>query len=73
MATDKVTVDALVEISTIFVEAIASAGPMGAPGGHLYAASMSVLSLEQFQSIMALLCRTGLIEKRGECYHKVNT
>lgn len=52
------------------LEACKVAGPMGAPGGHLYAALMATgMRLEQFESIMRALVEAGKLEKRGHCYH----
>lgn len=49
---------------------IAECGPMGAPGGVLYAALMGHgCTLSQFESIMGALVRSGRVRKVGECYH----
>lgn len=62
--------DALRRIVAAVVDAVREAGPLGAPGGILYAALMTQgCTLSQFESLMAALCRTGKLEKRGECYH----
>jgi len=48
---------------------VALAGPLGAPGGHLYAALMSAgCTLNQFEQIMSGLVQSGDLAKRGECY-----
>lgn len=36
------------------------------PSGELYVRVMDVLSLEQYQSIIGILTRAGLIESRGQ-------
>jgi hypothetical protein len=61
---------ALRQIAAAVVEAVREAGPMGAPGGHLYAALMAQgCTLSQFESLMGALVRTGKLTKRGQCYH----
>jgi hypothetical protein len=61
---------ALLAILDGIVEAVAAAGPIGAPGGILYAALMSAgCSFSQFNSIMGALVRAGKVVKRGDCYH----
>jgi len=63
---------ALRMIVSAVLETIQQAGPLGAPGGHLYAALMTRgCTLSQFESLMGALVRTGRVEKRGECYHAV--
>ena len=62
---------ALRAIAEIFIEAVRAAGPLGAPGGHLYAACIGKLSLQQFEQIMSGLCRAGKLRKRGDCYHAI--
>lgn len=61
--------DAIVELANTIVDAVkASPSPLGVPGGHLYAATMSVLSLDQFNQIMGVLVKLGKLERHGECY-----
>lgn len=61
---------ALRMIVSAVLETIQQAGPIGAPGGHLYAALMAQgCSLSQFESLMGALVRSGRVEKRGDCYH----
>jgi hypothetical protein len=45
--------------------------PDGAPGGHLYAALMSYMTLEQFEAMMAALIFSERVTKRGDCYYPV--
>lgn len=60
---------ALRAIAEIVINAVRVAGPMGAPGGHIYAAMMAGgISLSQYQQIMAGLVRAGKLTKHGECY-----
>ena len=56
------------QLARIFIDAVAEAGPQGAPGGVMYAAVMGSMSLSQFQTIMATLCEVGMLRRRGECY-----
>lgn len=57
-------------IAQAVLESIKAAGPLGAPGGHLYAALMAHgCSLQQFEQIMTGLERNGMVTKRGDCYH----
>lgn len=59
----KVLVDAV-------VGTVKEAGPLGAPGGVIYAALMAHgCLLEQFESLMEALVRLGKVTKRGDCYH----
>ena len=39
------------------------------PGGHLYAALMQYLSLDQFEAMMRVLVAAERIAKRGDCYY----
>ena len=60
---------ALRAIADGIIQACKAAGPLGAPGGHIYAALMSQgCTLEQYNGIMAGIVGTGMLEKRGECY-----
>ena len=51
------------------LDAVAAAGPMGAPGGHLYAALMGHMGISTFNAIMSAMVRAGKLTKRGQCYH----
>lgn len=65
---------ALRAIVDAVVDAVRAAGPLGAPGGHLYAALMAQgCTLSQFESLMGALVRTGKVTRRGECYHVVQS
>ncbi len=61
-------IEALRILCDAIIEAVKIAGPLGAPGGIMYAALMNVVTLDQFEQICGTLCRLGKIEKRGECY-----
>jgi hypothetical protein len=43
--------------------------PDGAPGGHLYAALMQHMTIDQFETLMNVLVEAGRITKRGNCYY----
>ena len=60
----------LAAICKAVIETVREAGPMGAPGGHIYAALMAQgASLSQYESLMSALVRSGKLERRGHCYH----
>ena len=62
-------IKALRSIAKAITETVSLAGPLGAPGGHLYAALMSAgCTLIQFELIMFGLVQSGYLAKRGECY-----
>jgi hypothetical protein len=61
-------INAVRSVANLFVDAVRAAGPLGAPGGHLYAATMGSLTLSQFEAIMGGLVRAGRLTKRDECY-----
>jgi hypothetical protein len=51
------------------LEAVAAAGPTGAPAGPLYAAMMTQgASLNQFESLMGCLVRAGKLRQDGNLY-----
>ena len=51
------------------VETIKESGPMGAPGGVLYAALMTRgFSLEEFEILMRVVVATGRVYKTGHLY-----
>ena len=61
---------ALRAVATVVIDTVRQAGPLGAPGGVMYAAMMGAgCSLHQFDQIMSGLTRAGMLSKRGECYH----
>jgi hypothetical protein len=60
---------ALKAIGDAIIETVRLSGPMGAPGGHIYAALMAHgVNIQQFEQIMSGLCRAGMLRKQGECY-----
>jgi len=62
-----------VAIALAIVETCRECGSNGAPGGHLYAGLLGKVTLQCFTDMMARLCRMGLLEKRGQCYHYTGT
>jgi hypothetical protein len=62
-------VKALRDIADMIVLTVKESGPIGAPGGVLYAALMTHgCTLHQFEQIMGALVRAGKLTKRGHCY-----
>ncbi len=60
--------EAVALITVTILEAVKAAGPLGAPGGHLYAAMMGSCTLAQFQRFMAALVQAGVLRKEGQVY-----
>jgi hypothetical protein len=57
-------------IAAAIVDAVKAAGPLGAPGGVIYAAmSAQGCTLNQFTQIMAGMVRAGLLTRDGDLYH----
>jgi hypothetical protein len=46
--------------------------PNGVPAGHMYAAVMGLISLNQFEAIMSALVKDGRIRKSGHVYFAAN-
>ncbi len=68
MTTAQIT--ALRAIADTILDAIGAAGPIGAPGGHIYAALMTAgCTFDQYEQIMRGLERAALVSRRGDCYH----
>lgn len=67
--------DVVLELMSAIVDSVRAgtkANPaIGVPGGHLYAALMDMLNLDQFERIMGTLISVGLVTKRGQCYFSV--
>ncbi len=63
-------ITALRQLAAAIIESVKAAGPLGAPGGVMYAALMAQgCTLNQFESIMGGMVRAGKLTKRGDCYH----
>ncbi len=68
MTNEQIT--ALRQLADAIIEAVKAAGPLGAPGGVMYAALMAQgCTLHQFEQIMSGMVRAGKLTKRGDCYH----
>ncbi len=68
MTNEQIT--ALRQIAAAIIAAVRAAGPLGAPGGVMYAALMAQgCTLNQFEQIMGGMVRAGKLTKRGDCYH----
>jgi len=62
---------ALVEAAQALIDAVKIGGDLGVPGGHLYAALIGKLSLQQFESLMSGIVSAGYLTKRGDLYFYV--
>lgn len=61
---------AILMIIDAIIDTIREAGPLGAPGGVMYAALMAHgITLAQFEQLMGAIVRSGKVVKRGQCYH----
>ncbi len=61
----------IAEVIATLIEAVKVAGSMGVPAGHMYAMLMSKLTLAQFQKLMDLTVRTGMVRHVNHCYYYV--
>jgi hypothetical protein len=50
------------------IEAVEAGGDLGAHGGFLHAGLTGVMTLAQFERLMAMLVGAGFLEKRGQVY-----
>jgi hypothetical protein len=51
-------------------DAVKAAGPLGAPGGVIYAALMAHgVTLDQYNQLMSGLVRAGRLTRDGHLYH----
>ncbi len=69
--TDAQKADVLVEVLATLIEAVKAGGSMGVPAGHMYAMLMSKLSLEQFEKLMNLAVKSGMVRHVNHCYYYV--
>jgi hypothetical protein len=54
------------------VDAVKAAGPVGAPGGVIYAALMGQgCTLHQYEQLMSGLVRAGRLRREGDLYYWV--
>ena len=58
-------VDVTVRIVRAVAEVIRELGEV--PSGHLYARLMGVLSLDQYQQVVSVLVRAGLVRSQHDC------
>lgn len=66
-------IQALREICSVVVDTIQKSGPMGMPGGHLYAILLPFgITLDQFDVLMNTLVEAKKITRVGQCYHGVS-
>ena len=64
-------VEAMAALCSTLVEAVRDMGPMGAPSGPMYAALMSYMTLDQYQTLMAGLVSAGKLKQVGHVYYAV--
>jgi hypothetical protein len=65
----KQQIAAIQAIAGIIVDVVKAAGPLGAPGGTIYAALMAHgCSLDQYTQLMAALVGAGKLRKDGQLY-----
>jgi hypothetical protein len=63
---------AIRKVCDAIIEAVKAAGPLGAPGGHIYAALMGQgCTLQQYESLMDALVRAKKLRRDGECYFAI--
>lgn len=68
----KTRTELMAELGETIRQACDAGGPMGAPGGILYAAMMQYgITLEQFYMLMSYCVHAGLVRLDGECYHAI--
>ncbi len=61
---------AIRKVASLILDTVKESGPLGAPGGILYAGLMTAgCTLHQYEQIMGGLVRAGKLTKDGECYH----
>jgi len=63
MRQQQVKDDAVMEVIMALAETIKATGDDGIPSGHLYAASMGVMSLESYEMIISTLVRAGIVTR----------
>lgn len=67
--TKKQKTDVILTICNSFIEAVKVGGSQGVPAGHMYAAVMGQMSLNDFQTIMDVLVSRGFVRKTGDVYY----
>lgn len=66
---NEMTRKAVLGIVGALYSALLEAGEAGVPAGHLYAACMCHLKLDQFQTIMDAIVMSGRAQRRGHVYY----
>ncbi len=57
-------------IADAIIDAVKAAGPLGAPGGIIYAALMAHgCTLDQFNTLMSVLTQAGKLRRSGDLWH----
>jgi hypothetical protein len=64
-----IQIQAIRMLADAIVDAVKAAGPMGAPGGVIYAALMAHgLTLSQYDQLMSGLVQVGKLTRHGDLY-----
>ena len=61
----------ILEMVKAFYEAVKEADILGVPAGHLYAACMGTLTIDQFYALMGVLVKAGKVRHENNCYYAV--
>ena len=61
-------ITAIQMLADAIIEAVKAGGPLGAPGGVLYAALMDKMTADQFAQFMSALVGAGKLRKQGHLY-----
>lgn len=65
--------DLVIELANMFLDVIRAGGDRGVPTGHMYAAVMGVMSLEQFQGFLTGLQKAGKVQVRNHVAYVVKS
>jgi hypothetical protein len=60
-------------LADAIVEAVKAAGPLGAPGGVIYAALADKMTADQFNQFMSALVGAGKLNRNGHLYTAATT
>jgi hypothetical protein len=61
----KEQIEAGMQVVLVVAQAIHAAGSAGMPSGHLYAMLMGKMELSQYERIIGILVKNGIIRKDG--------
>jgi len=65
-------IQAIKLVADAVIESVKAAGPLGAPGGVIYAGLMAFgCTLQQYESIMSALVQAGKLMRKGQLYFAV--